>query len=361
MFPVPAAIDPPRYCGYNPARSIIRGTPMGATAIETERTKYTPKRVLVMRPGALGDVLVTLPLLAAMRERFDGARVELMARADVGRLLAGWGTVDAACSIDRPEASALFMPEDAVPERARRFFSQFDLAVSLWKDDDGRIVDALRRFVPDVYAIEPLPDPECPDHISRQLLDRAAGTGLIETTPDAILPEIAVPREDIAAARRLVGEAASPLVAIHPGSGSTAKNWPAERFAEVARTLRERGASVIIVEGPADAGAAALLREALRGETLPELRCVELPVLAGALSLCDCLVGNDSGVSHLAAAVGTPVVAVFGPSDPRHWRPMRPPSLVVRSATGNTADVEVADVLAAVKLATASSCARGVS
>lgn len=129
-------------------------------------------------------------------------------------------------------------------------------------------------------------------------------------------------------------DSAQPLVAMHPGAGaySRARIWPVERLAAVARGLVEQeSATVIIVGGPDEIEAAAVLAKVAgcdyNGETSIHNFAGDTSIheTAALIELCDLFVGNDSGPMHIAAAVGTPVVAVFGPSNQQAWGPYTPP------------------------------------
>jgi ADP-heptose:LPS heptosyltransferase len=106
-------------------------------------------------------------------------------------------------------------------------------------------------------------------------------------------------------------------VVIFPGSGNPAKNWPAEKFAALASTLSKR-ASVAVILGPAESS----LKSIFRDRGVAALKDLDLPTVAAIARLAAAFVGNDSGVSHLAAAVGTAGLAIFGPTDPARWRPL---------------------------------------
>jgi len=127
---------------------------------------------------------------------------------------------------------------------------------------------------------------------------------------------------------------ASDDVLVHVGSGSPTKNWPAGRFAEVIRALQ---APVRLVVGEADSAAAAAVEAALSYKP-PRLEHPPLDDLAARLAGCRAYLGNDSGVSHLAGLSGARTVVLFGPSDPRIWRPLGPDVHVLRFDTG-TAEV----------------------
>src|SRR5207244_4669754 len=117
------------------------------------------------------------------------------------------------------------------------------------------------------------------------------------------------------AADHLYATLRAPVLAIHPGAGTPRKRWAAGGFVAVADWWRGQGGSVLEVAGPAEAASAPLLAAPLaRDLTLPDLAAV----LAGAALY----VGNDSGVSHLAGAVGAAGVVLFGPTSARRWRPL---------------------------------------
>ncbi len=176
--------------------------------------------------------------------------------------------------------------------------------------------------------------------------------------PDlALTPEERVPRAEVpvGAAAASVDHAPAPSVrpiVLHPGSGSTAKNWPIARFVALARSFR-RHDPIAWVLGPAEdeAGIADAVAGAVPGarywDRLP------LPELARRLSCAQLLVGNDSGVAHLAAAVGCRVVVLFGASDPLVWAPRGRSVTVVGDGAGGMAAIGVEPVLRAVRAALA--------
>jgi ADP-heptose:LPS heptosyltransferase len=136
------------------------------------------------------------------------------------------------------------------------------------------------------------------------------------------------------------GGAAQRWVAYHPGSGSPRKNWPVAQFAAVAARLAAHGLRPMLLAGPAEADTFEAAALAL-GPLQPLLaRDWPLPRLAALLRLCEGYVGVDSGISHLAAAAGARVVAVFGPTDPRRWAPRGPRVAIVRRPSAGEPDVE---------------------
>ena len=126
-----------------------------------------------------------------------------------------------------------------------------------------------------------------------------------------------------------LGEAPRPRVAFAPGASRATKLWPAERFAEVADALAADGASLVLAGGPGDAGPLDRFRAALRAPVTGDLTRLPVEGLAAGLASVDLLVSCDSGPVHLAGAVRTPVLAVFGPTSPERWGP-QPPGRAIR-------------------------------
>jgi hypothetical protein len=148
---------------------------------------------------------------------------------------------------------------------------------------------------------------------------------------DERIPRISIPLIDVTLP--------APVV-LHPGRGSEKKNWPYERFLDLSRWLTDRGEKVAWVLGPAE--------EQIR---IPHghmsWKALPLQDLAARLARCRLFVGNDSGVTHLAAAAGCPTVALFGDSDPRIWSPRGKRVSVITSATHAMSAIRLEDVLSA--------------
>jgi heptosyltransferase III len=304
-----------------------------------EKSVRAIRRVLVIFPGALGDLMCLMPALAAISRRHPGAAVELMVRLELARLAAGRTVVTRGHSIDAREVGELFADESS--GGARRFFGDFDRIYSFFASDDPRFRARLAAETHVEVSFHPF-RPAGDDHVSAGYL-RAIGEGALhmdmrlEPTPD-----------DLAAASRVLAESkcdSSNLIVVFPGSGSPGKNWPADKFAAFASMLSSR-ASVVIILGPAEASLEPIFREA----GFPVLKDLDLPTVAAIARIASAFVGNDSGVSHLAAAVGAPGVVIFGPTDPARWRPLGPGggariSVLSREPIDSIATREVADAI----------------
>ena len=293
------------------------------------------RRVLVLRPGAIGDTLVALPALLALRRRFPSAQIEAVGNAIALPVAEASGLIDRWLPFDDGRVTRLFMPSDPPPDDP---FLGIDVAVAWGRDADGTLERALaRRGAATVIVAPSRPDPTEPEHIARHLLRMLAPLGIESSGESVELPEIRVPGEaDTRALAELAtaGLSGRPFVAIHPGSGSAAKNWPAEQYALLVDRLQaEYGLASVVLGGPADAEALVVLHD--QPGQPPAAELVERPLLmvAALLRRAAAFLGNDSGLSHLAGLLGVPTLVLFGPSDPTVWAPLGPRVRVLRSAS----------------------------
>ena len=173
------------------------------------------------------------------------------------------------------------------------------------------------------------------EHAAIQLARPLEQLGLTLRDPAARLYPSSEDREF---ARTFLRDAVAPI-AIHSGSGSAAKNWPIERWKALLTALP--GRELLIIGGEADERQLAALRShnARFAFNLP------LPHLAAVIERCATFMGHDSGISHIAAAVGTPCVLLFGPTNPEVWAPANSGVEVIRSASGNLNEISVEQVL----------------
>ena len=289
-------------------------------------------RILVIRPGALGDALLTLPALQALRSAVPAAEIELMGNLGVLRWLLGRSVVSAVSSFDRAALGALFQVDSQPTDGLRGYLGEFDWIVSYATPLEHVFAQNLLRFAPGrVVCFDARPRDSLQIHMSTHLQMPLRELGIDTCKVSPLLgrgnepPRISLTLGDQQAAGKWWTEQeldSSWVVAVHPGSGSPAKNWPAQRFAAVAQHLqRERGARVLLVSGPADNRPVAEVQAAVKNGRCILLDSLPLECLAAILARCKLYLGNDSGVSHLAAAVGTPAGVIFGPTDPAVWSP----------------------------------------
>jgi len=269
---------------------------------------------LAIHPGALGDVLLAIPALRALRAAGD--RVTLAAQPRIASLLVALGEADDARDFESLRLDALFAGESGARlpavERVVCWFGARDpdFARRLAAISPGAIVAA------SIDRGGLTPPSHTPGAVWRHLL---ATIGDARERRDVACVSDTLVAEGRAALAGAGSDGARRVVVVHPGAGSAAKRWPAAAFAEALAALAARSdVEIVVHEGPADAEPAArLLRlvPSARG-----LREPALPALAGVLAKCAAYVGNDSGVSHLAAVVGAPAVVLFAPAN-LAWRP----------------------------------------
>jgi heptosyltransferase-3 len=329
-----------------------------------------PRRVVVFRPGALGDALLAFPALAALRRAWPDGQLTLVARADVLPVARAAGLCDAAYPYDLPAWSGLWSGGEAtgVDPLLRAVVGGADAIIAWLRDPAGDIARALAALGAKVAIVAPGQpsspshaehvEPASGEHVTLYLLRTLAPLGVATTAPEHADPGWRARwlRQGIlvGVARERREPPALPegrVVALHPGSGGAAKRWPPERFAGLARRLRAARYTPLLIEGPADAAPVAAIGATLADAPVAVARNLTLMELAQALARCVAYVGNDSGVSHLAGLLGCPTLVLFGPSDPALWAPIGPRVHVLRAPAAapvpSMADLDEAAVWAA--------------
>ncbi len=296
-------------------------------------------RILVIRGGAIGDFILTLPALALLRTEFPQARIEILGYKHIVALAEGRYYAHATRSIEYGGLSRFFIPNAELPGDLVEYFSGFAQVVSYLYDPDNFFEANLRRAgVKNLLSgYSPLDESA---HATRQLarpLERLAL--FLEDEQARLYPS----DEDRAFAADFLQGLPGPILAIHPGSGGKHKLWPLQQWREMLHTLRSRPAPppILLIGGEADATQVAALAEfaAKTAWNLP------LPRLAAILARCAAFAGNDSGISHLAAAVGTPSLVLFGPTPPAVWAPVGGHVRVLQAPGGDMARLSPATVL----------------
>jgi heptosyltransferase III len=258
---------------------------------------------LAIHPGALGDVLLAIPALRALRAQRPGHILALAAQSRLARLLTALGEVDRALDFESLALDALFTTDLA---RARPLLEPVEHVVCWFGSRDPLFVANLRSIVPGALVAPPA----AADVPVWQHLRRTVGAPLEgETAPLSVPPVVTATGWQVLL--NLGWDGVRPVIVMHPGAGGTAKQWPIDGFATVARDVRGgKPLALVVHEGPADGEAAAALLAVL-GPTAIHLREPTLEALTGVLACAALYLGNDSGVSHLAAAVGAPSVVLF--------------------------------------------------
>jgi heptosyltransferase-2 len=277
-------------------------------------------------------LILVLPLLREIRKNYPKAEIELWGVFPQARL-AMPEFVDRVERLDAAELSPVFVAGQ-MPGIVRHRLEAFDLAVSLLSDPGGliarnladagvkRVIGGCRQLRPGVHAVWQF----------------AAVLGELGLTLGDPVPKLSVGPRRKGWSR----------LGFHLGSGSARKNWPVDGWIELAERLNDLFGDFLLVGGEADHELVGKFCARSRVRGLRTLLDANLSRLAEGLNECGLFVGHDTGVTHLAAAVGTPTVALFGATDPAVWAPLGDHVRVIRSADDLMESIRVTDVVAAV-------------
>jgi len=303
-----------------------------------------PQSILAVHPGALGDVVMFGHLLAGL-----GGRTTLVAGGETGRLLHGLGVAARALDFDAMPMHEVFSDTPLRECELPGLFGEHDRLVSCFGAASpsapgkpelrlaGMCASASAEFLP------VRPPADFSGHLLdlwRHLLGLPAGPAQPDPWP--------VPDQWTGQANRLLTGAgidpSRPYALLHPGSGSLDKCWPAARFQALARAIAVDTQAAFVI-GPVECGRFGDQEARSLSGRFGALVCPPLGPLAAAMAGAKLYVGNDSGVSHLAAAVGAPTLALFGPTCPQHFAPIGPAAQTL--ARPHITDISVPAALAA--------------
>ncbi len=320
---------------------ILRDTPEGSA------TPPRKGRILVIRGGAIGDFILTLPAIRMLREAFPETHLEILGYRHILSLAEGRFYADATRSIEYGPLSALFNPKSEIDPELAAYFCSFQQVISYIFDPDGLFATGLQRAgAKNIISISPKIDDS--QHAASQLALPLETLALFLESPAA---ELFPSGEDHSHAESVLHPLTAPYVAIHPGSGSEKKNWPIEKWLELAQQLATNSqvGRLLVLGGESDAERLRPLKAILPSRKAVFLESLPLPVLAAVLSRCRLYLGHDTGISHLAAAAGTRCLLLFGPTDPAIWAPANRTVEVVRAPDGELSALEVPTILGKVK------------
>ena len=322
--------------------------------------------ILIVRLGALGDVIHAVPAAAALRKTFPGARIDWLVDAKHRDIVDLVTAIDRTVALERPTLAGWTAALRAL--RAITYDIAIDLqglmksAVLARASGAARVVGfsiwhlrekTARPFYSDAHDAEG-------GHVIRKNLRLLRSVGVEEDEIRFPLADVATPALD-ELRRRIPAD--RPFALVNPGAAWPNKRWPPERFGELAAFLRDEcGLTPVVVWGPGEELLADAVIAASSGAAVaaPPTRVADLVALARAAAL---FVSGDTGPLHIATAVGTPTVSLFGPTDPDRNGPYAPGDVAVsryeacgchydrrcHEPTWCLGQVEVAEVCAAVQ------------
>jgi heptosyltransferase III len=296
-------------------------------------------RILVIRGGAIGDFILTLPALKALRDARPQVHIEILGYKHIAVLAENRFYAQAVHSIEYGPLARFFARNSELPAELADYFANFDLIVSYLYDPDQIFETNLRRCGVENLIRGPARIVENAHHAARQLARPIEQLGINVVD---LSERIFLSTEDREFAHEFLAPMPQPIIAIHPGSGSNQKNWPLENwiglfspdnhFADLARLL--------VISGEADQAQTKQLEHEWKNRDVHFAKNLPLPRLAAVLENA-MFVGHDSGISHLAAAAGANCVLLFGPTSPDVWAPKNDNVRVLRSPTARLGDLGI--------------------
>lgn len=281
-------------------------------------------KILVIRGGAIGDFILTLPALAALRQQFPAAHLEVLGYPHIVQLAEAGGLVNRVQAIEARGLASFFARGGELPEDLRDYFSEFNIIISYLYDPDGIFQENVQRCSPGQFIVGPhRPDESARTHATRVFLQPLERLAIFDADE---VPRLAlVPRPSTC----------DPVLALHPGSGSERKNWPEQKWAElIAQVLAMTSVNLLLVGGEAEGERLQKLVAALPPTRVTVARNLPLAELARRLQGCVGFVGHDSGITHLAAALGLPCVVLWAHTVEEIWRPQGERVQILRETAG---------------------------
>lgn len=251
------------------------------------------QKLLILHPGALGDVLLTLPFLYSLKR---DNRIALYTQSWLTGLHRVFEFIDEWGSFESNNLHKIF--GDGFSPNSLQIFKGCSKIIALFKSEHSSLVKNLQQLPIPFICKSFIPPEDFKDHISFYLKE------IFGVDPTPLLKSSITKKEG--------------SVVIHPGSGNKLKNWRIENFINLAKKLNERGEKVLFLLGPAEAD----LMDIVISAKFKVLLKVELPEVYKVIQGARLYIGNDSGITHLAQVSGTKTIAIFGPTDPKVWRPL---------------------------------------
>jgi len=309
-------------------------------------TLWQSQRGLILQPGAIGDCILTLPLVKFMKETLGLAGVDILGHTEYTGILPGRTAVDRVRSIEAVNLHRLFVEakEFYLPDHDPliHFFEEYSWLVTFLGEPGSNFEKNLIFTVhcshsAEIISISLRPPKNLKGHLADfyiQELVRQSGLHMeiasFQTSEQLIRPN----KADVTRGKELLEEAevdlSKKVVVFGPGSGGKNKCWYIDNFLTVAKALGKKNIEVVFLLGPAEQERFDNTMKKKLDETNKCLTHLSLTEVVGLLSCTQCFVGNDCGITHLAAGLGAETIALFGPSDPSIYKPVGPKVTVLR-------------------------------
>lgn len=285
------------------------------------------QKIFIYHDGAIGDVLLSLPAISLIRK--DNF-LHLAAGQYIGELLLKAYFVDETTRLGSSFYLNLF--SDRLDDKLKKFFGQFNKAFVFSTKVPTAVASNISKVIPEIIEIKTIPDENIKYNVSEYRLKQLADKNKIFITENIFTYQYAsrflqIPSANIKQAKEFLHynryDSTKPLIAIHPGSGGKQKCWPLDSYFELIDILLSQNAFVQIFSGYTESD---MVKERINNfvekrRNLIHISNNELIMVASFLSLSNIYIGNDSGISHLAAMLCEKVIVIFGPTDHLLWKP----------------------------------------
>lgn len=295
-------------------------------------------RILIIRGGAIGDFILTLPVFAALRANLPAAKLHVLGYTRVTQLALASGLVDEIRPIESRALAGFFARNGSLTPELQEYFASFAVIVSYLYDPDGFFQSNVARCSKAQFIVGPhRPDDAAKIHASDVLLKPLERLAIFGANPVPRLPLSPLVSSPI------------PRLSFHPGSGSERKNWPEPNWAALLKHLIDRtNANLLLVGGEAEGNRLERLAAGLPRSRVEIALNRPLTDLAARLSTCAGFAGHDSGITHLAGALGLPGLVLWGETVREVWAP-RNPGLQILSGMNGLAGLTVENVFSRVE------------
>ncbi len=296
------------------------------------------RTITIVRGGAIGDFVLTLPAIQALWSHYPGHTQQIVGNPGIVQLAHPEKIVD----IHSPSLIGLYSDSVRSDPELNSVFGDSAVVLAYTTQGSAQFAQRLSESTSArILVHDPRPDGSS-EHIGEQLFAPVQAADLADSFD---LPRIDLTPSELELSVRLLGESTElHTIVVSPGSGGRRKCWPIERYADIVEEVVAIGLRAVVILGPAEEHLAD--RSFLRSSRY--VRIVQPPdlvQLAGLLQSADLYIGNDSGPSHIAAAVGVPSVVLFGPTDPALWAPRGRSVEVIESPDGDMDSLGVDSVL----------------
>ena len=286
-------------------------------------------KILVIRGGAIGDFILTLPAIAALRRQFPQAHLEILGYPHIIQLAHAAGLADRVQSIEARALAGFFARRGILAEDLAAYFSEFDIILSYLYDPDDIFKTNVARCSAAQFVVGPYRPNEAEKVHATKVYLRPLERFAIFDADHLPRLRLSTPLNGTPNPRN------PPTLVLHPGSGSEKKNWPEAKWGNLLQHLANTtDLNLLLVGGEAEGERLQRLAATLPITRTKVAQSLPLTDLARLIEPCTAFIGHDSGISHLAAALGLPGIALWGSTLEEIWRPPHSQVIVLKHPAG---------------------------